>query len=167
MSNRHLARTIVLQSLFELDFNKYSEDKIQAIVTRMKAEFAPGFQDDGFIMHLINGVLENVGTINQMIEKYAPDWPLEQITTVDRNALRIGIYELKFNNDIPPKVAINEAIELAKNFGGESSGKFINGVLGSIYKDMEKNGEINAQAEKRNASHREQKPTQKTTPDQA
>jgi len=160
MSNRHLARTIVLQSLFELDFNKYNENKIEEIVTRMKAEFAPGFNDDGFIMHLINGVLENIGTINQMIEKYAPEWPLEQITTVDRNALRIGIYELKFNNEIPPKVAINEAIELAKNFGGESSGKFINGVLGSIYKDMEKAGEITDSAEKKNAPKR-QRPEEK------
>jgi len=106
---------------------------------------------------LIDGILENVAVINQMIEKYAPEWPLEQITTVDRNALRIGIYELKFNNDIPPKVAINEAIELAKNFGGESSGKFINGVLGSIYKDMEKAGEINEAAEKANANKAKEK----------
>ncbi|MBU1148677.1 transcription antitermination factor NusB, partial [Patescibacteria group bacterium] len=75
--------------------------------------------------------------IDQLITKYAPEWPLDQITTVDRNVLRIGVYELKFDDDIPPKVAINEAIELAKTFGGESSGKFVNGVLGAIFKDMQ------------------------------
>jgi len=157
MSNRHLARTITLQSLFELDFNKLEADQIDKIIEHNLKEFAPNFDDGGFIKDLIDGILENVAVINQMIEKYAPEWPLEQITTVDRNALRIGIYELKFNNDIPPKVAINEAIELAKNFGGESSGKFINGVLGSIYKDMEKAGEINEAAEKANANKAKEK----------
>ena len=157
MSNRHLARTITLQSLFELDFNKLEADQIDKIIEHNLKEFAPNFDDGGFIKDLIDGILENVAVINQMIEKYAPEWPLEQITTVDRNALRIGIYELKFNNEIPPKVAINEAIELAKNFGGDSSGKFINGVLGSIYKDMEKAGEINEAAEKANATKAKEK----------
>jgi N utilization substance protein B len=94
-------------------------------------------------MRLVKGVIHNVMDINQLITSFAPEWPLEQITVVDRNVLRIGIYELKFSKgEIPPKVAINEAIELAKSFGGESSGKFINGVLGSIYKEMVKNGEV-------------------------
>jgi N utilization substance protein B len=94
-------------------------------------------------MRLVKGVILNVADINQLIASFAPEGPLEQITVVDRNVLRIGIYELKFSKgEIPPKVAINEAIELAKSFGGESSGKFINGVLGSIYKEMVKKGEV-------------------------
>ena len=87
---------------------------------------------------------KNLKEINSLITKYAPQWPLEQITIVDRNVLRLGIYELKYDPDIPPKVAINEAIELAKTFGGESSGKFVNGVLGSIFKDLPQAKENNA-----------------------
>lgn len=148
MSNRHLSRTLALQSLFEWDFNQHPLQKLEEIVRHNLKSFAPNFEDGGFTGNLIKGVLKHLGTINKMIEKYAPEWPLDQITIVDRNVLRIGIYELKFNDEIPPKVAINEAIELAKSFGGESSGKFINGVLGSIYKDMESAGEINEKAEK-------------------
>ncbi len=102
-------------------------------------EFAPGLDDTDFIFNLIYGVRDNMEKINAIIEKSAPDWPLDQITNVDRNVLRIGIYELTMANapDVPPKVAINEAIELAKTFGGPSSGKFVNGVLGTIYKHIE------------------------------
>ena len=101
-------------------------------------EFAPGISGTEFIYDLVAGIEKNWEEINQLITASAPDWPLEQITTVDRNVLRIGIYELKFAkaDDVPPKVAINEAIELAKTFGGASSGKFVNGVLGTIYKEM-------------------------------
>ena len=148
MSNRHLSRTLALQSLFEWDFNNFPVQQLEGIVKHNMENFAPDFEDEGFTGHLIKGVLKHLDTINKMIEQYAPEWPLDQITIVDRNVLRIGIYELKFNDEIPPKVAINESIELAKSFGGESSGKFINGVLGSIYKDMEKGGEINDNAEK-------------------
>lgn len=105
-------------------------------------EFAPEFSDAEFTRRLVKGVVANQDRINQMIIHFAPDWPLEQITNVDRNVLRVGIFELRLNPDIPPKVAINESIELAKTFGGESSGKFINGVLGSIYREMEKMGEL-------------------------
>lgn len=157
MSNRHLARTLALQSLFEWDFNKHPIEKLEGIIKHNRKDFAPDFDDDGFTGDLVKGVLKNLEAINKMIEKYAPEWPLEQITIVDRNVLRIGIFELKFNNEIPPKVAINEAIELAKSFGGESSGKFINGVLGSIYKDMEASGEINDKAEKIAAPKRAEK----------
>lgn len=148
MSNRHLSRTLALQSLFEWDFNKLPVQKLEGIVAHNMKSFAPDFDDNGFTGNLIKGVLKYFEVLNKMITRYAPEWPLDQITVVDRNVLRIGIYELKFNDDIPPKVAINEAIELAKSFGGDSSGKFINGVLGSIYKDMEKDGEINDNAEK-------------------
>ena len=143
MSNRHLARTIALQSLYQWDFNQQKAEQLKDIVQNNLAEFAPQFDDQGFITHLIFGVTKHQKEIDKLITKYAPEWPLEQITVVDRNVLRIGIYELQFSSgEIPPKVAINEAIELAKSFGGESSGKFINGVLGTIYKEMIKRGDI-------------------------
>jgi N utilization substance protein B len=141
MSNRHLGRTLALQSLFEWDFYQGGRD-IQGVLKHHLDIFAPKFEDQEFTTKLVTGILKNLDALNTMIRKYAPDWPIEQITNVDRNVLRIGIYELKFDKNIPPKVAINEAIELAKTFGGESSGKFVNGVLGSIYRDMEKTGEI-------------------------
>lgn len=135
MANRHLARTIVLQSLYQWDFNEQKEE-LKKILDSNLGDFAPDFDDENFSKDMISGIKDNLKTIDKLITKYAPQWPLDQITTVDRNVLRLGIYELKFNKEIPPKVAINEAIELAKTFGGESSGKFVNGVLGSIYKDL-------------------------------
>lgn len=140
MSNRHLARTVVLQTLFQWDFNNRKEN-LEDLLKRNLNEFAPGFDDGGFSNDLLDGVISNQKDIDQLIIKNAPEWPIEQITIVDRNVLRIGIYELKFSQDIPPKVAINEAIELAKSFSNESSGKFVNGVLGTIYKEMEEKGE--------------------------
>lgn len=131
-----------MQSLYEWDFNRMDIKELSAITEKNLKEFAPAFDDNGFIMRIVKGVTNNLKEINNLITKYAPEWPLEQITIVDRNVLRIGIYELRFSKgEIPPKVAINEAIELAKSFGGESSGKFINGVLGTIYKEMVKKDE--------------------------
>lgn len=144
MSNRHLARTIAMQTLYEWDFNGKDDTQINAMMKGNFHEFAPNFEDNGFVESLISGVLKYKNEIDQILEKYAPEWPIDQITIVDRNILRLGIFELKYNPEIPPKVAINEAIELAKTFGGESSGKFVNGVLGAIYKDLEK---VQAQAE--------------------
>jgi len=140
MSNRHLARTLVLQSLFQWDFNEQKEN-LHQLLEHNKKEFADGFDDQGFAKELTENIAGKISEIDGMIKKYAPEWPLEQITTVDRNVLRIGIFELKFAQAIPPKVAINEAIELAKAYGGESSGKFVNGVLGSVFKDMQTVGE--------------------------
>ncbi|MBU1037066.1 transcription antitermination factor NusB [Patescibacteria group bacterium] len=140
MSNRHLARTLVLQSFFQWDFNQKKEN-IHKLLELNQKEFAPGFDDQGFSQKLLTEVLDRIKEIDKLITKYAPEWPLEQITIIDRNVLRIGIYELKFAQDIPPKVAIDEAIELAKTYSGSSSGKFVNGVLGSIYKDMQENNE--------------------------
>lgn len=111
-------------------------DKVPATIEKNREEFAPQFDDKGFIEQLVMGVVKNQPEIDRLITTYAPEWPLEQITMVDRNVLRIGIQEMKFDDDIPEKVAINEAIELAKTFGGESSGKFVNGVLGTIYKEI-------------------------------
>lgn len=145
MSNRHLGRTLALQSLFEWDFHQ-STREIEKIIDHHLAVFAPKFNDQDFTRTLVMGVVTHWEELNALMRTYAPDWPIEQITLVDRNVLRIGMYELKFDKEIPPKVAINEAIELAKTFGGDSSGKFVNGVLGSIYREMEKNGELPPQA---------------------
>ncbi|HTW97044.1 MAG TPA: transcription antitermination factor NusB [Candidatus Methylomirabilis sp.] len=136
MSNRHLARTMAMQTLFTWDFNgRKTEADISELIKNNFDNFAPGFDDHGFVGETVVGVLKNIDKIDGLITKYATDWPLEQITIVDRNILRIGAYELLFREDIPPKVAINEAIEIAKAFGGESSGKFVNGVLGAMFKN--------------------------------
>lgn len=140
MANRHLARTIALQTLFEWDFSKGKKD-LEKTFNYIKEEFAPDFDDQGFSLDLIKNVAKQQKELDEIITTFAPEWPIDQITLTDRNVLRIGVYELKMNPDIPPKVAINEAIELAKAFGGDSSGKFVNGVLGSIYKEMVKRGE--------------------------
>ncbi|OGE82777.1 MAG: transcription antitermination factor NusB [Candidatus Doudnabacteria bacterium RIFCSPLOWO2_01_FULL_44_21] len=144
MANRHLSRTIVMQSLYEWDFNDRVRP-LSKIVEHNVKQFAPGLDDSGFIFDLIKGVEQHMAEIDQIIVKTAPEWPLDQITVVDRNILRLGIYELMFAHEVPPKVAINEAVELGKAFGGESSGKFINGVLGTLYKqlpdDVKKAGE--------------------------
>jgi transcription antitermination protein NusB len=138
MANRHLQRSVAMQSLFEWDFQGKHDDSALAIVKRNIAEFAPGLEDAVFADHLVEGTLRERSTIDKLIEKCAPEWPLEQVTAIDRNILRLGIYELMFGNydEVPPKVAINEAIELAKTFGSDSSARFVNGVLGTIYREM-------------------------------
>jgi len=138
MASRHLSRSIAMQSLYEWDFWGRDDSKLEGVIKANIKEFGPGLEDASFIHELINGVMEHLDKINEIIEKCAPEWPLEQITIIDRNVLRIGIYELLWGKreEVPPKVAINEAIELAKNFGGESSGRFINGVLGTIYREI-------------------------------
>jgi N utilization substance protein B len=138
MANRHLSRSIAMQSLYEWDFWGRDKNKLKEIVDRNVKEFGPGMEEINFVWKLINGVTENIDRLDEIISKAAPQWPLEQITIVDRNVLRLGLFELIFSNreEVPPKVAINEAIELAKTFGGESSGKFINGVLGTVYREL-------------------------------
>ena len=139
MASRHLSRSIVMQSLYEWDFSGKNPDSLKKITEKNIEEFGPGLEDTDFIWKLINGVVEKLPQIDKIIEKAAPQWSIDQITIVDRNVLRIGLYELLYENkeEVPPKVAINEAIELAKGFGGESSGKFINGVLGTVFKELE------------------------------
>ncbi len=138
MGSRHLSRSIALQSLYEWDFNDDKDSKIDEIITHNISEFGPNIKDDEFIKRLVHGVLKERKVIDPIIEKCAPEWPLEQITIVDRNVLRLGIFELMFGSyeEAPPKVAINEAIELAKAYGGDSSGRFVNGVLGTVYREM-------------------------------
>ncbi len=143
MSNRHLARTLAMQSLYQWDFNgKQGKDELMKVLAYNFTEFAPQFDDGGFAKAIVEGVFENFSAIDETIKTFAPEWPIDQITIVDRNILRIGIYELRFNEEIPAKVAINEAIEMAKTFGGESSGRFVNGVLGAIFKKMIETGEV-------------------------
>lgn len=139
MSNRHLGRMIALQTLFEWDFHVGQKNVDEVLQTNFAEYEHKKFSDHEFTEGLVRGVLQHINDLNDTIREFAPDWPLDQITIVDRNVLRIGIYELKYDQSIPPKVAINEAIELAKEFGGEASGRFINGVLGSVYRNQEKN----------------------------
>ena len=134
MSNRHLARTIALQTLFAWDFNGKKDSDLKRFTEENFSNFAPNFDDGGFVRDLVTGIHDNYQKIDNYIIKYATEWPLDQITTVDRNILRLGIYELLYTT-VPPRVAINEAIEMAKSFGGDTSGKFINGVLGALYND--------------------------------
>ncbi len=138
MANRHLSRSIVLQTLFECDFAHKNESEALAVLMRNAEEFAPGMGDFSFMKHLIRGALGKQKDLDLVIEKAAPDWPIDRIAPVDRNVLRLGLFELLFadRKEVPAKVAINEAIELAKTFGGEQSGKFVNGVLGAVYKEM-------------------------------
>lgn len=138
MASRHLARSIALQSLFEWDFyNK--EHQLDEIVERNIKTFGGGFDEEDFTRSIAKGVNERLEKLDKIIKSSAPERPLNQLSIIDRNVLRIGLFELLYENtdEVPPKVAINEAIELAKNFGGPSSGKFINGVLGTVYKEIE------------------------------
>ena len=146
MASRHLSRSVAMQSLYEWDFRGRKEEMLSEIVERNIKEFAAGVEDPSFIHNLVNGIIEHIKELDKIIEKAAPQWPLEQIAVVDRNVLRLGLYELLFGNreEVPPKVAINEAIELAKSFGGESSGKFVNGVLGTVYREIGEPGKDDA-----------------------
>ncbi|MBI3631899.1 MAG: transcription antitermination factor NusB [Candidatus Vogelbacteria bacterium] len=138
MANRHLSRSIVLQTLFEWDFTGKEVAKLSDILKRNIEEFGPGLTDSSFMENLLETVVNKLETVDGIIVKSAPDWPLDRISTVDRNVLRIGLAELLFGDkkEVPSRVAINEAIELAKTFGGENSGKFVNGVLGTVYKEL-------------------------------
>ncbi len=141
MSNRHLVRSIVLQSLFEWDF-KDGVVNIDEILEYNIDSFAPtlSFRDD-FLQFLSKGVTRHAKKIDKIIKTFAPEWPINQISVVDRNILRISIFELIYSSSTPYKVVINEAIELAKNFSGDKSSKFINGVLGTIVNEINKNTE--------------------------
>ena len=138
MANRHLSRSIVLQTLFEWDLNNIQKNKVGETLMRNIEEFAPNKTDVPFMEKLMDGVLQKQSELDLVITKAAPDWPLDRISPVDRNILRLGLYELLFadRKEVPAKVAINEAIELAKQFGGENSSRFVNGVLGAVYKEI-------------------------------
>lgn len=152
MANRHLCRSLAMQVLFELDFREGNPAKfIDEAIDRVVTEFAPGMEDLSYVREIVDGVISHRDKIDAVVGKAAPDWPIDQIAAVDRNILRLGLYELIFGDraDVPAKVAINEAIELAKTFGGESSGRFVNGVLGTVYKEMGEPGKNESPVKKK------------------
>ncbi len=138
MANRHLSRSAVLQTLFERDIRGLSVADAKLSLARIAGEFVSGASDTSFMEDLLVGTMERQKDLDLVIEKAAPEWPIDRIAPVDRNVLRLGLYELLFADRavVPAKVAINEAIELAKSFGGEHSGRFVNGVLGAVYKEL-------------------------------
>ncbi|HET6925199.1 MAG TPA: transcription antitermination factor NusB [Candidatus Saccharimonadales bacterium] len=141
-SNRHLGRIIALQTLYELDFRRDANDtelKFDDILTRNIARYKDMVDDVDFVRQLVSGVDAQSKALDERLQPIAPEWPIDQIARMDRVVLRIGLYELENEKDVPPKVVINEAVELAKAFGGENSSKFINGVLGTALRQL--NGE--------------------------
>src|SRR5919199_2501118 len=139
-SNRHLGRIVALQSLYEYEFRTQSEDSsvdIDEILHRNLDRYEEMIDDKTFVKDLVKGVIAEQAALDDKIRPIAPDWPIEQIARVDRAVLRIGLYELlKLADIVPPKVAINEAVELAKAFGSDNSSKFVNGVLGTAYRTL-------------------------------
>jgi len=139
-ANRHLGRIVALQTLYEQDFRRECGDdkfKLKDILGRNISRYDETIGDKKFIEDIVNGVNANQTAIDDIIRPVAPEWPIEQIARIDRTVLRIGVYELMFGSSVPPKVAINEAVELAKSFGGDNSSKFINGVLGTVLRNKE------------------------------
>ena len=139
-SNRHLGRIVALQTLYEYDFRMSSNDssvKLSEIVNRNIGRYKETIDDKDFIRSLVDGVNTNEKKLDDTIRPIAPEWPVEQIARIDKIVLRISLYELLLNDDVPPKVVINEAVELAKAFGGDNSSKFINGVLGTAFRQKE------------------------------
>lgn len=139
-SNRHLGRIVALQTLYEYEFRTESHDNsadAKEILSRNLERYETAIDDTKFVESLVTGVLKEQKAIDEKIQPIAPDWPIEQIARVDRNILRLGLYELLHQSEIvPPKVAINEAVELAKAFGSDNSSKFVNGVLGTAYRTL-------------------------------
>jgi N utilization substance protein B len=138
-SNRHLGRIVAMQTLYEYDFRENDGTKLQLppILERNLNEFRSSIDDTNFVEDTVAGVHEHQQQIDSIIAPAAPEWPVDQIAKIDKIILRIGVYELMIRRDVPPKVAINEAVELAKTFGGENSSKFVNGVLGTIYRNSD------------------------------
>lgn len=139
--NRHLSRIIVMQTLYELDFRP-DEDAVE-IAERNRSQF-DAETDGQYIQEAVLGVTAHINDIDPMIQKSAPEWPVDQIAVIDKTILRLAAYELLIGRQIPPKVVINEAVELAKAFGSDNSSKFINGVLGTLYRssDLPKEEEV-------------------------
>jgi len=139
-SNRHLGRIIALQTLYEVELRREADDSqmdIEQILERNIARYKEMLSDTEFIRQLVNGVLKQAAKLDAKLQPVAPEWPIDQIARMDRIVLRIGLYELENEADVPPKVVINEAVELAKAFGGDNSSKFINGVLGTLLRQRD------------------------------
>lgn len=159
-SNRHLGRIIVLQSLYEYEFRKQAEDpaaEIDVIVAKNIEPYAKALGDTEFVYRLARNVSERFAELDAELQPIAPEWPLATIAAIDRNVLRMGLYELQFDSQtVPPKVAINEAVELAKAFGADNSSRFINGVLGTAYRQLY---DVEDKAEPKEENHGEQEKT--------
>jgi N utilization substance protein B len=139
-SNRHLGRIIALQTLYELDFRRDAGDvnfSLDDILSRNIARYQEMVDDKDFIRRLVKGVSQSQAKLDIILQPIAPEWPIDQIARMDRVVLHIGLYELQQEAEVPPKVVINEAVELAKAFGGENSSKFVNGVLGTFFRQQE------------------------------
>jgi N utilization substance protein B len=159
-SNRHLGRIIALQTLYEQDFRRSANDQsfdLDGVLARNINRYHSMIDDTDFIERLVHGVTKNEKKLDEVLQPVAPEWPVDQIARMDRAVLHIGLYELLYQADVPPKVVINEAVELAKAFGGDNSSKFINGVLGTVLR----HNEAAAAAKPKKAST---KPTAKPKP---
>ncbi|MDZ7786084.1 MAG: transcription antitermination factor NusB [Candidatus Saccharibacteria bacterium] len=169
-ANRHLGRIIVLQTLYEQEFRLASEDtafSLEGVLKRNIGRYNTLIDDVAFVKNLVHGVLDKQSELDEKLQPIAPEWPLEHIARMDRLVLRIGAYELLYQKDTPPKVVINEAVELAKAFGGDNSSKFINGVLGTLYRQESKEeaGKTKEKADepKKSTPKVDKKSTTKTT----
>jgi N utilization substance protein B len=131
---------MAMQALYEWDFRGREDARLPEIFRFVHVEFAPDFEDDGYVERQVRAIIGRLGEVDEILNKFAPNWTVDTMTLIDRNVLRLGVYELKLDETIPSKVAINEAIELGKTFGGDASGKFVNGVLGAVYKDIVESG---------------------------
>src|SRR4051812_40774220 len=139
-SNRHLGRIIALQTLYEMELRQEAGDQdfdVKGVLERNIARYKEMLDDVAFIQQLVDGVAKQAAKLDAKLQPVAPEWPIDQIARMDRLVLRIGLYELENESDVPPKVVINEAVELAKAFGGDNSSKFVNGVLGTLLRERE------------------------------
>ncbi len=148
-SNRHLGRIVALQTLYEYEFRAAEEQtSADEILDRNLARYEAAIEDKAFVSEIVHGVIDMTTELDAKLQPIAPGWPIDQIARIDRNVLRIGLYELLYRKDtVPPKVAINEAVELAKAFGSDNSSKFVNGVLGTALRTLVE-GESNAEDSK-------------------
>ncbi len=146
---------MAMQALYEWDFRGGEGKSIADMIKFVLAEFAPAFDDGGYVERQVQGVIAKREQLDELLNRFAPNWTVATMTLIDRNVLRLGVYELRFDETIPSIVAINEAIELGKTFGGDASGKFVNGVLGAVYKDSLESGikkQIDIEMEKKSTA---------------
>lgn len=150
-ANRHLGRIVALQTLYEQDFREECQDKdfdLEEVLVRNISRYRDTLEDRGFVEQLVRGVADHLAELDAILQPVAPEWPIDQIARMDRVILRMGAHELLYSKGIPPKVVINEAVELAKSFGGENSSKFVNGVLGTVLRNQEPDTKPTKKAEK-------------------
>lgn len=164
-SNRHLGRIIALQTLYEQELRQEAADKdfdVNEVLERNIGRYKEMLEDVDFIRQLVEGVTKQAAELDKKLQPVAPEWPIDQIARMDRMVLRMGLYELENEDDVPPKVVINEAVELAKAFGGDNSSRFINGVLGTLLRQKEE--AVKPAVKKKTAAKAAAKPTANTKP---